>query len=206
MALIGLDGFSESLGVGINASDTVLPVSNGAGLCTQLGANTSKLLISDGIYWEIVYVTGCVNGLPQVVRGREGSQARSFTAGSCVQYILLTSTVCDLINSGGCSPDAACVALNIIAGRKFPDAETGLPFSHVIAWTGSTPVTVTVLTKPSWMTVTPTGTTNGNSVVFSGTAGAVTDGDIVQIAISNCGKTYETNQRLDYCTPVGATV
>lgn len=157
MALIGLDGFSEVLTTAISSTDAVLPVSGGAALCVSLGANTSKLVISDGVYREVVHVIGCLTGLPQVLRGQEGTQARSFVAGACVKYVLLTSSICELIAAGGCAAVATCVPLNVTAGKVFSDAESGLQYSHALAWEGTAPFTVTVLQKPSWMTSPPSG-------------------------------------------------
>ena len=206
MAFIGLDRVSEELTIGISAAALVLPVTNGASLCVRLGAGTSKLKISDGVYEELVYVTSCTGNNPVVVLAREGTAARAFAAGSCVSYVITTTTICDLINSGDCDGLATCLALEVMAGSDFPAADTGLPYAHALAWTGTSPATVTVLRKPSWMVVTPTGPTSGNSVVLSGTPGVSTDGDVVQLAIANCGGKFETNQRLVYCTPAGAAV
>lgn len=206
MAFIGLDGIAEELTTGVSSSALVLPITNGASLCARLGVGTSKLKISDGVYEEIVYVTSCSGGNPVVTRAREGTAARAFAAGSCVSYVITTVTICDLINSGQCDDLPGCVPLTVVAGSNFPAATTGLPYAHAIAWTGSASATVVVLRKPSWMTVTPTGVTAGSSVVLSGTPGISTDGDIVQLAITNCGGKYETNQRLAYCTPAGAVV
>lgn len=205
MAFTGLDGISEELTAAVSAVALVLPITNGAALCVRLGAGASKLKISDGVYEEIVYVTGCSGNNPTVLRAQEGSVARAFAAGSCVSYVITTATICDLINSGECA-DTDCIPLTIVAGSTFPAAATGLPYSHVIAWTGDAPATVTVLQKPAWMGVTPTGVTGGTSVVLSGTPGVSTDGDIVQLVIESCGGKYETNQRLAYCSPAGATV
>lgn len=206
MAFIGLDGISEELTAAVSSSALVLPITNGASLCARLGAGTSKLKISDGVYEEMVLVTGCSSGNPVVTRAQEGTAARAFAAGSCVAYVITTATICALINSGECDDIPGCTPLTVVAGSDFPAAETGLPYAHAIAWTGTASATVTVLAKPSWMTVTPVGVTAGSSVVLTGTPGVSTDGDIVQLAITNCGGKYETNQRLAYCTPAGAVV
>lgn len=206
MAFIGLDGTSEILLSAISATDTVLPISGAASVCVALGTNTSKFLISDGVYEEVVRVTGCLSGKPVVVRGQEGTVARSFIAGSCVAYKLTTATICDLISGGGCSASVSCVPLQVIAGLSFPDAFTGQQYAHAVAWSGSSPATITILQKPSWMSASVTGVTTGNSVVFSGLAGLASSGANVQFAITNCGGTYGYSQRIVYCGPVGAVV
>ena len=125
MAFIGLDGTSEILLSAISATDTVLPISSAASVCIALGTNTSKFSISDGVYEEIIHVTGCLSAKPVVLRGQEGTIARSFVAGSCVSYKLTTATICDLISGGGCSAGVSCVPLRVVAGLNFPDATTG---------------------------------------------------------------------------------
>jgi len=206
MSFIGLDRVSEELTTGISAAALVLPVTNGASLCVRLGARTSKLKISDGVYEELVYVTGCTGDNPIVTRAQEGTSARAFAAGSCVSYVITTATICDLISSGDCGGPLGCMPLSVLAGSVLPSPESGIPYSHAIAWAGTSPATVTVLKKPAWMTVTPTGATTGTSLVLSGIPGSPADGDSVQIAIINCGGKFETNQRLIYCIPTGAIV
>ena len=207
MSFIGLDGIRTTLSADLSATATELPLSDASTLCATIGTgNTSKLEITDGTFTEIVKVTGCASGSPVVERGQEGTTAHAFVKGSCVRYVLTTSTVCELISVGGCAASASCTALKVVAGKTLPAAVGGLAYSHVIAWEGTAPFTVTVLQKPAWMTITPTGSTTGNAAVFSGTPVAPTTDDFVQFVIENCGGKYELNQRLDYCAPFGVTV
>ena len=128
MSFVGLDGTRETLTTDISATETELPISGGAALCARLGATgTSKLEINDGVYFEIVLVTGCASGKPAVTRGAEGTTARAFVKGSCVRYVLTTSTVCELLAAGTCAASAACTALKVIAGKTLPAAVGGAP-------------------------------------------------------------------------------
>ena len=73
---IGLDGAVESLTNSISATETEIPVSGS--IATLIGANTSKLRISDGVYTEYVKVAGVSGTKLTVLRGQDGSTARAW--------------------------------------------------------------------------------------------------------------------------------
>jgi hypothetical protein len=117
--------------------------------------------------------------------------------------------VCELIAQGGCQtviapPPSACTPIRIIAGSTtLPDVPVGAAFTHVVAWDGTGPFTVTVLQKPSWMTVTPVGSTTNTSILLSGTAPDTTE-KVLQVLIQGCNDSrVEMVQRICYCQQAG---
>jgi len=75
----------------------------------------------------------------------------------------------------------ACVDLTSIASG-LPDAIEGVVYNHSLAVVGSTPLALSDIIKPAWMTI----TASGSNILFSGTP-VGTGNENVIFTVSNCG-------------------
>lgn len=91
------------------------------------------------------------------------------------------------------TPPPPCVTVSI-GSVVFPNALTGVPYSHSIALSGSSPFTIGSSSLPSWMTVT---LTNG-VLTFSGTPDDPEFDQAISVSdISNCGGSVNLNSTID---------
>jgi hypothetical protein len=177
----GLDSYNSTLTSNITATETTLPIK-----ALGLGADYSYLEISDGVYSEIVKVTGDFTATR--------TNGRAFVAGSCVRYRVTTDVVCELIAQGGCAGGGVCTPVSLGA-TSVPAAVIGTPYTAVFAFNNAT--SVTAVTKPAWATATVTGST----LILTGTP--TTGGDLV-IRANGCNNSVViVNQKIELCEQIG---
>lgn len=177
----GLDSYNATLTSNISATETTLPIP-----ALGLGSNYSYVEITDGVYSEIVKVTGDYTATR--------TNGRAFVAGSCVRYKVTTDVVCELIAQGGCGGGGTCTAVSLGA-TSVPAAVIGQPYTAVFAFNNAT--SVTAVTKPSWATETVTGST----LILTGTP--TTGGDLV-IRANGCNNSVViVNQKIELCEQIG---
>lgn len=98
-----LNGFSASLSEKLNATDGLLPITNARELAEKLGEKHSYLVINDGTGAEIVKVSAFGNEV-KIERGKDGTTAKTFPAGSCVKWEFTESAFKDI----GCPTEDDC--------------------------------------------------------------------------------------------------
>lgn len=98
-----LNGFNASLNQKLNATDGLLPITNARELAERLGDKHSYLVINDGTGAEIVKATAFGNEV-KIERGKDGTIAKAFPAGSCVKWEFTEAAFKDL----GCSTEDDC--------------------------------------------------------------------------------------------------
>jgi hypothetical protein len=94
----------------LTATATTLPLANGdaGSLATKIGATGHAwLTISDPIGAEVVKAS-VFNGQILIERGQDGSTARVFPAGSCVDARMTSAAVKDLICNYDCCATSPC--------------------------------------------------------------------------------------------------
>jgi parallel beta-helix repeat protein len=103
-------------------------------------------------------------------------------------------------SGGGGSGGGGCVPVSVLS-ITLPDGESGIPYSYSVpldpSWT--TPIDLTVITAPSWMTIAIVGT----DIVFSGTPDTVGTDVSVQFTLANDCGTVEIDTAITVpCTAV----
>lgn len=84
----------------------------------------------------------------------------------------------------GAEPDPVCEAVIAPVSGSLPTGINGQPYGQILGVVGTTPLVITNVTKPAWMTI----TNSGNSITFSGVPN-VTGVQAVEFDITNCGGT-----------------
>lgn len=94
-----------------------------------------------------------------------------------------TSQNCSVSITGGSSAPGgpACVGATIGGGQTLHDAQTGVAYSATINLSGTAPFSISSVVKPSWMTV----TLSGSTITFTGTPSA-TGSVTISFTIGNC--------------------
>lgn len=118
-------------------------------------------------------------------RGVAGTKAQRFASGVCVSGIspLAVQVMKDLICSYDCCSDGDCKCEPVaVGGSSLPDGVVGKPWSGAVAFVGTSPVTVTVNSTPSWMTA----VVEGSVIHLSGTP-SVAGVQYFSVAAANCG-------------------
>lgn len=90
-----LNGFSTSLNGKLNAADGLLPITEARALAERLGADHTYLVINDGTGAEIVKAYAFGNEV-KIERGKDGTEPKTFPAGSCVKWEFTQSAFNDL--------------------------------------------------------------------------------------------------------------
>lgn len=198
--LVGID-LATNLLAAIGATDTKIPLTSVGSLPTVVGtANHLYLRLDDGTKNEIVKVVSADATSVTVVRGQFGTTPQSFVKGVCVSPYTGIGFLCELIAQGGCTAVAqptACTPVSL-ATQSMPDAVIGKPWTGVIAYSNAS--TVTLLSKPDWVT----GTLTGGTMVLTGTPPAgVIDAAIVARA-DGCNNSISlVNTAVKVCAQVG---
>lgn len=93
-----LNGYSTSLIEKLNATDGLLPIADARALAEILNEDHTYLVVNDGTGAEIVKAYAFGNEI-KIERGKDGTQAKTFPAGSCVKWEVtkqgMTETVCN---------------------------------------------------------------------------------------------------------------
>jgi len=88
----------------------------------------------------------------------------------------------------GAEPPPVCVAVDEITAG-LPNAVIGVPYLVTISLTGTPPFVITDITKPSWMTI----TNSGSTITLTGTPTSITP-ENVQFTVTNCGGSIDFDQ------------
>lgn len=91
-----------------------------------------------------------------------------------------------VFNIGATTPPPTCVAPSIVGSPSLPDGTALSSYSYSFSVTGSTPFNLTNITKPSWMTI----SVSGSTILFSGLIGTGDTGNNIPVSfdINNaCG-------------------
>lgn len=91
-----------------------------------------------------------------------------------------------VFNIGATAPPPTCVAPAIVGSPSLPDGTALSSYSYSFTVTGSTPFTITNVTKPTWMSI----VANGNTIQISGLIGTGDTGSNIPVSfdINNaCG-------------------
>ncbi len=107
---------------------------------------------------------------------------------------------CSVAITGGTTPPTGpiCVGVTIGGGQTLPDAQAGIPYSATINLSGTAPFSISSVIKPSWMTV----TLSGSTINFTGTPTA-TGTPTVSFTVSNCsgGNSLNFSQSITVTQP-----
>lgn len=178
---------------------TVLPISaaDATRLGTLLGADTTTLLLRDGVYYEVVRVT--VSGsVATIERGLEGTTARAFANGSCVAAFLSEAGLEEVI----CAADCSCTEIIMRAGAQFAQPTVGVPWEHTWFFAGTKPFTVTEVSVPDWATVDDSELADGLLTV----TGTPDDADTqaLTLAVNGCAESVVMiEEDIIPCAPTG---
>lgn len=107
-----------------------------------------------------------------------------FTAGETVFVIYKTPT--------GSEPDPVCMPGSFLSSTTFFDGLVGVPYNKIIILGGTPPYVVTVVNKPSWMTISNSFT----SISFYGTPDAAIDNDPIQLTVTNCAGFFSMDETI----------
>lgn len=210
MAYQLLNNYSALLTAYLTSSATQLPVSaaKASELASLLGSNHTTLVINDGTVAEVVEVRCQEGTIVTIVRGREGTQARAFSVGTCAKAQLTAAGLSYLICNSGC----ACVPIDMKAGLVIEQPTINIPWTHSWYFTGTYPFTATGITgfgtagatpgSPLTLDVSQLATglltvygtfTSANPLIFP-----------ISIVVTGCGGSSEViTEKLIICSPTG---
>jgi hypothetical protein len=187
---------STTLGASIDATQTVIPLKSTGSLSSLLvNGDYGFLEISDGINKEVVKVLSVSANSATVERGMPSF---AFIAGSCAQTDKGFKTICELIAQGGCNGSSVCTP---VSRGTFGTAiaEIGKPYSNLAVFPNAT--SITIQSKPSWMTA----TVDGTIVTLSGTPVAGASDELVIVA-NGCNSSVSLGQfHIHICEPITLT-
>lgn len=176
--------YSAILNAALEKDASILPVSadDAARLASILPAGESiALLIKDGVNTEeVLAVNEC--GIIILDRAQGDTDARKFPKGSCVYHAMTYSAVSWLIcNLDCCGDDCPCTPVTY-AGNALSVGYVGRSWVGNVVFTGSTPMTITAASLPSWVTT----TRGANYLRMSGTPTGVGSWSF-SVTATNCG-------------------
>ncbi|THA12427.1 hypothetical protein [Rodentibacter pneumotropicus] len=90
-----LNGYTTSLNAKLSSTDGILPIDDAALLASKLDIDHSYLVINDGTGAEIVKAIAFGNQV-KIERGKDGTESKTFPAGSCVKWEFTESAFNDL--------------------------------------------------------------------------------------------------------------
>lgn len=149
----GIQCWSAQLLAPITAIDTTIfigaPQLATLGAVLNNGSHTYLTITAPGLGCEIVKATFAY-GVVNLERGQDGTAARPWPMGACIEWSLTGAAVSELAFQQACCP-AECIPPSVSAGATFPDGVAGVAYSHSVVLSGSAPITIASLTLPSWM-------------------------------------------------------
>lgn len=194
-----INNWTATLSASLPAAATILPVSAAAAtdLGTLLGSNETTLFIRDGVYAEVVRATVSAGNVV-IVRAQEGTTARVFASGACARAELSAAGLAELI----CSSNCGCDPVDLRAGETIEQPHYNAAWNHTWYFTGTNPLTVTVIAKPAWLTV-DTSQIGVGLLSVSGTPNVTADGKL-SLSVTGCNGSVEIiEETLTICSPTG---
>lgn len=97
---------------------------------------------------------------------------------------------------------STCIPVDIIGSNDLPNATNGVAYSHSKSLSGSAPYSLSIASKPSWMSIVIT----ANTITFSGTPTAI-GSNSVNYTITNCSGVYSevVNSTINIVAPTTST-
>lgn len=121
-----------------------------------------------------------------------GATSSTYLATSSGSYRVRVSNVCGSVYSYPAA--VSFVVAPVLSGLTIPNAIANVPYSATInVESGSTPLSITGVTKPSWMTI----SLSGNTISFSGLPTSADIGVLVAFSLDNLCGTAAFNQNID---------
>lgn len=201
MAYVMINSWVATLTASLSSGATVLPVSSAqvVVLASLLGANTTTLELSDGVYTEIVNATITGGTTVTIVRGQEGTTARAFAAGSCAKATLTAAGLAQLV----CATNCGCDPIKLRAGDNLSSPQLGVEWTHSWFFTGTHPFILLPTALPFWATFDET-MLNQGLLTVRGTA-TTPDTDVaISFVITGCSGSHQAiDERVDVCAPTG---
>jgi hypothetical protein len=181
----GLQCWSAELQAPLDADELVplLPANRLSQLAGVLGSGGQTYLTfhAPGLGCEIVKATYAY-GVLTLERGQDGTAARPWPKGSCLEWTLTGQAVKEIVQETiFCEPE--CQAASIVAGGMLPNGSAGVSWTHVVQLGGTPPFTVGQFSVPAWMTA----SVDGGEIRLSGTPPAAGAYDVT-VQIKNCGE------------------
>src|SRR6266498_226635 len=93
-------------------------------------------------------------------------------------------------------PPDECDAISFVDTPTLPDAQVGVAYSYSFTITGSTPIDLTINSRPSWMNINLV----GNEVQYTGTPTTAATNITVSITLDNCNGPIGFEDTIDITT------